>query len=142
MNTSTKRLSRKHAQVQCSILSSAVHRHIGVQVDLDRIPSSTSYSVDHSNRRRRRDRSTESSDEIYEDWEVESLDDVRADSAFEQRIRDREHVDRYNSMTIDDDDDSQRIVYIRRPQHRAKQTYLPSNVRMMCIRQDTNRTSR
>ena len=46
-----------------------------------------------------------------------------------------EEEDEFNDDN-DDDDDNEHIIYAREPPQTIRKTYLPPNVRMLCVRED------
>jgi hypothetical protein len=68
---------------------------------------------------------------IYEIWDVESA----------PPIRHRKAIIEYPDEEEFESDHEERIVYARLPRKTIKKTYLPPNVRMICVRDDANRIS-
>jgi len=90
--------------------------------------------------------------EVYEIWDVESLSPSLQAIPINQTIRRKEvpqarHVRRrkpiieYVDEDMESDYDDERVVYARQPRKTIKKTYLPPNVRMICVRDDTNEVS-
>jgi hypothetical protein len=90
--------------------------------------------------------------EVYEIWDVESLSPSLQAIPINQTIRRKEvpqarHVRRrkpiieYVDEDVESDYDDERVVYARQPRKTIKKTYLPPNVRMICVRDDANEVS-
>lgn len=130
--------SKRSAQVQCSLLKSHARHDMGVQTKFDR-----EQTADRHHEKK--------SQPIYEIWEYESPR-IRA-LPIEQPIRYEEIpivrqtrqkkpiIEYPDEEEIESDYDDERIIYARQPRKTIKKTYLPPNVRMICVRDDANRVS-
>jgi len=90
--------------------------------------------------------------EIYEIWDVESLSPSlqaipinqtirRKEVPQARNVRRRKPIIEYVDEDVESDYDDERVVYARQPRKTIKKTYLPPNVRMICVRDDANEVS-
>lgn len=101
--------------------------------------------------RRKRIQPIEQRPKVYEIWDVESarLQPIPMNQTIRRKeiprvkyIRNRRPIVEYpDEEEFDSNYDDERIVYARQPRKPIKKTYLPPNVRMICVRDDTNRAS-
>jgi hypothetical protein len=152
-----RQASKRHAQVQCSLLKPNVRHDMAVQAKIDRQQPAINYlnaddDITPRYRRQRKSRPVEQHQKIYEIWDVESppLRAIPINQTIRHREEPRVRYVRHRKPIIeypDDDDevesdyDDERIVYARRPRKTIKKTYLPPNVRMICVRDDANTVS-
>ena len=135
--------SKRNAQIQCSLLLPNIRHEMGIQTNIDSkerrlIDQSDDNDVKYHYRPQRR------SPVEYELWEVESprtLDLVEIDDDMRyQRSYGRTHRNRREIIEYDDndgsDEDRGRIIYARSNQNAVRKSYIPSNVRMICVRED------
>jgi hypothetical protein len=148
--------SKRNASIQCSLLTPNVHHHMAVQTKIDRQQTTVKPVYDDNDitpryYRQNRLQPIERPQEVYEIWEVESPPSLRA-IPINQTIRHREvlqarhaghrePVIEYADEEVESDYDDERIVYPHRPRKTIKKTYLPPNVRMVCVRDDPNGVS-
>jgi len=90
--------------------------------------------------------------EVYEIWDVESLSPSlqaipinqtirRKEVPQARNVRRRKPIIEYVDEDVESDYDDERVVYARQPRKTIKKTYLPPNVRMICVRDDANEVS-
>ena len=136
----SRQTSKRNASIQCSLLLPNIRHEVAVQTN-----------VKSEVRSRRRIASNESDETIYEIWQVESpqtSEFVSIDSRRQRRRRNK--LAKPTAVFTDDDedvendvnsnDDQEHIIYARHPRKPRKKTYLPSNVRMICVRDEPTRT--
>ena len=124
-----------------------IRHEVAVQTNMDRERSLVVHSYDDDDddderspryRDRRRLPALRQQEKVYEIWDADS---PRPRARRMRRPRDDEPIIDY----LDDDEelvaDGERIIYANRPRGRINKSYLPSNVRMICVRDDANRTS-
>ena len=112
---------------------------MAVQTTIDQESSSDDDRSTPRFHSRRRLPPIQSPEEIYELWEVDSvrsLEVIPIDPPV-RSLRHRRTATDYDEE-MDSDDEHERLVYARPA---MKKSHLPPNVRMLCIRDDENRTS-
>lgn len=142
----TRPRSKRSAQVQCSLLRSHTRHDMAVQTKLDR-----EGTPDDDYYHQKKSQSIERHEKIYEIWEFESpryetlpIDHSirRKDIPVMRHMREKKAIIEYpDEEEIESDYDEERIIYARQPRKTIKKTYLPPNVRMICVRDDANRVS-
>jgi hypothetical protein len=144
-------ISKRNAEVQCSLLVPNTRHDMAVQTIIDRQRIAVSHSNDDSYsspryRVQRKLQPIEQHQKIYEIWDDDSPplrvipinQTTRRRGPQARRIRDKKPVIDYDDDDEEEEDyDEERIVYARQP----KKTYLPPNVRMICVRDNGNRGS-
>ncbi|CAF3263759.1 unnamed protein product [Rotaria socialis] len=162
----SQKISKRNAEVQCSLLKPHTSHEIAVQTKnpRQRIPDnvlSNNNDEDVNSRYRRQTKlqTVKQRQQIYEIRDVESSP-LRI-IPINQRIKRKEQhktytkprksikdyddddyddqEEEFNDDDDDDDDDdgdNERIIYAREPPQTIRKTYLPSNVRMICVRED------
>ncbi|CAF2856839.1 unnamed protein product [Rotaria sp. Silwood2] len=152
-----RKLSKRNAEVQCSLLKSTVYHDMAVQTKTHRQRIAVNDLNDNDDRspryrRQKKLQSIEQPQKIYEIWNIESpplrtIPVKQTRKLQEQHIRyvtTRKSVIDYDDDDDDDEevvdnDDEERIIYVRQARQATNKTYLPSNVRMICVREDTKR---
>ncbi|CAF1040620.1 unnamed protein product [Rotaria sp. Silwood1] len=158
-----RKLSKRNAEVQCSLLKPTVYHDMAVQTKNQRQPIAVNDFNDNNDispryRRQKKLQPIEQPQKIYEIWDIESpslrtIPIKQTRRPEEQQIRyvkTRKPIIDYDDDDDDDDnndddegefddDDEERIIYARQPRQANKKSYLPPNVRMICVREDTKR---
>lgn len=139
---------------------------MGVQTKLDRqrITPPVNQSYDEDDRylpryhhRQKKFQPIERREKFYEIWDVQSaqLQTLPMQQIIRRKeipraryVRNRRPIIEYpddddnnNIEELESDYDDERIVYARQQRKPIKKTYLPPNVRMICVRNDANRAS-
>lgn len=137
--------SKRSAQVQCSLLKSHSRHDMAVQTKLDR-----ERTADHYHQKKSPP-TIEQYEKIYEIWEYESprIRVLPIEQPIRQQnmpvirpMRQKKPIIEYpDEEEIESDYDEEQIIYARQPRKTIKKTYLPPNVRMICVRDDANRVS-
>lgn len=148
--------SKRSAQVQCSLLPTNARHDMAVQTQIGRQRSPVDYAPDDRDVKPRRHRQkrpspVEQYQRVYEIWEVESPPVRAAPVEYTTRrkevprvrqTRHRQPIIEYpDEEDIESDYDEEQIIYAHQPRKTIKKTYLPPNVRMICVRDDANRVS-
>ena len=136
--------SKRSAQVQCSLLTPNVHHDMAVQTKFDRQTVPVNYIYDDDIYRHKRSRPAKQHQQIYEIWDVEPAAPIDQAIRYKEipRTRHRKPIIEYpDEEEVESDYEEERIIYARQPQKPIRKTYLPPNVRMICVRDDANRVS-
>jgi hypothetical protein len=155
-----RQASRRHAQIQCSLLPLNTRHDMAVQTRIDQEQPVVNEFDDNDDddgditpqyRRRKKLPEVEEHHKIYEIWDVESasLQAIPTNQTIKRKEPRRKHVknrkpiiDYDNEEEEEYDYNDERIIYARQPRKAIKKkTYLPPNVHMMCVRDETNRAS-
>lgn len=159
-----RKVSKRHAEVQCVLLKPSNGHDIGVQTKSPRQRITLRDRNDETIRRSpeyyhpRKLKPIETHQQVYEILDIESPH-LRT-IPIKQKINHREQHTKYiktrkpifdyddgdtdheeeefvytdNDNGDDSDDNNERIIYARQPSQIIRKTYLPSNVRMVCVR--------
>jgi hypothetical protein len=115
---------------------------MAVQTKIDRYKKSPVYVDDIY--RHKKIQSIKPHQKIYEIWDVESVVPLDQTIRYKEipRIRHRKPIIEYpDEEEVKSDYDEERIIYARQPWKTIRKSYLPPNVRMICVRDDANRVS-
>lgn len=149
-----RNVSKRNAEVQCLLLKPIVYHDIGVQTKLQRERNEENDFYDNNEISPRYHRQIqlqplERSQEFYEIRDVEpiSLRTIqtkptknRREQKPTQYVKTRKSIIVYDDVEKEESDsDTERIIYARQPKQKIKKTYLPPNVRMICVREDAKR---
>jgi hypothetical protein len=154
----SRQKSKRNASVQCSLLTPNVHHDMAVQTQIDRQRTAVNPVYDDNDitprhYRQKKLQPIEQPQEIYEIWDVESSSSSslqaipinqtirRKEVPQTRHVRHRKPIIEYVDEEVESDYDDERVVYARRPRKTIKKTYLPPNVRMICVRDDANEVS-
>jgi hypothetical protein len=147
--------SKRNASIQCSLLTSNIHHDIAVQAKIDRQQTAVNQLYDDNDippqyYRHRKLRPVEQYEKVYEIWDVDSapLQAIPINQTIRRRevpraryVKKKPIIEYPDEEEVESDYNEERIMYARRPRKTIKKTYLPPNVRMICVRDDTNNVS-
>jgi hypothetical protein len=129
---------------------------MAIQTKIDRIRTPVYQFYDENDitprsHRHRKLQPIEQHQKVYEIWDIESppLRAIPVNQTIRRReilqarhVRNRKPIIEYpDEEVIESDYNDERIVYPRQPRKTIKKSYLPPNVRMICVRNDANRVS-
>ncbi|CAF1081057.1 unnamed protein product [Rotaria sordida] len=153
----SRKLSKRNAEVQCSLLKPTVHHDMAAQTKIHGQRNVVNDFNDNNgisprHRRQTKLQPIEQPQEIYEIQDIESsplrIIPINQTKKFKEQniryVKTRKPIIDYDDDDDDDDDESdddseERIIYASQPQQTVKKTYLPPNVRMICVRDDTKK---
>ena len=148
--------TKRNAEVQCSLLNTNTHHDMAIQTNISRQRPTNHHISDNSGIKprhcpQRKSKPLEQTGKIYELWDTESspVRFVPVNQIARREEQQTKYVKTINPIIDYDNDkeedeydfDDERILYARRPWKTIKKTYLPPNVRMICVRKDTRKVS-
>ncbi|CAF2132092.1 unnamed protein product [Rotaria magnacalcarata] len=159
----SQKISKRNAEVQCSLLKPYISHEVAVQTKCPRqqipenaLSNNNDEDVNSRYRRQTKLQTVKQRQQIYEIRDIESppLRTIPINQRIKRKEQHKTYTkarksikdydddnyddeDEFNDDDDDDDDsDNERIIYARERPHTIRKTYLPSNVRMICVRED------
>jgi hypothetical protein len=127
---------------------------VQTKIDRQRTPVNQLYDdndISPRHYRHRKLQPVEQYQKVYEIWDVESpsLRTIPINQTIRRKevpraryVRHRKPFIEYpDEEEMEYDNNEERIIYAHQPQKAIKKTYLPPNVRMICVRDDANKVS-